>query len=713
MQLLELRLCQEHGEDTHGITLEIQEIWRNARLLWDLSAAGVEEAALTEKWSSVGAPSRSSRKSLVKKDAKLVLATRMCLELGTRRKAIGKSPVSSLHLPTPQSTARDSTRQVSSPLHSPSHAIPVSARIPPSQAFNSLHPMELWTVAVLAEMFGVSALSEAVMTHMHCMICKDPCGDKYSQQQKLSCLSLPTSLRIEELMEDERECVMLAQRLFIHLHKFKIPRESPLVNHTQPHHTKRIKEQRMKISESPYVSPSGHLIGSSAGESPVVAGSVPLPTTFHGGNSHSKLDIDSAKKSNVESPSYFRMEKEHKHRHKHKQKPYRGYNRHQSSSNSSSDSIISSASSENMITRQHPSHRMDNYSSYEGRVNSPDKRSEDPSLPTYTLSPTRGQVDQKRLHKSSHISPPYLQENSYDTIPYVSQSSPTPHPYSPYDKLVSPWRHSAQVDISQSPQVPPTRPLSTHLEQRTDQNMTLSELHNSPEGSGSKRHHHSPKRVKNREIGSSRSSGKTRSSQHKRASSGGAISNASGSDGSTSKTSGRRARDRGRGRSPFSRKVEMYDENGHRMQRGMKQIQGKGLSQSLDSSAWRNKSIKNNRSLSKTVNTHQDDEGFAMDGHNTERRHRPRHRSSSTSRSRSRSLSRGYHSTGTMDSDGAVDRNSHSVAFGRSVTQSRRGMGTKSEVSASESASYALSSSALRVMNDEATQRKSIDPSEG
>ena len=411
-QLLDLRLCQENGEDTRDIEQSIQDIWRNACLVWDLRGTG-EQEALSERWTGIAAR-RSSRKKQVKHDARLVLATRLCLEQGIRRGSPSPSP---------------SSRHRASPLHSPSHAVPVAPKISPQRAMRAAHAVEIWTAAVLAEMFGVSALCGAVMTHMHSLLCPDDCSELHRQQRPLSSVRLAAELRVESLMEDDRECQQLAQRLYIHFHKFHIPVEHSLQGEESPPGTARTTHRLAADSaaKTPLV-PSRHMA------SPASARRSPSPRGPH---------VNGAALS------------------RHHSSPSRP-TRHSPSSSPSSDSSGSGSSarytSSLSDTRTTPARRS---------IPSPRHKAEG----SIGLTPQKIDSHAVKSHHSGRTQHSLGKGNqpdvSLDTVPSLSHySPPSPHPYSPHET-------SVPYTDAPSPTLPVTRPLIAHAD---DKKLSLSDL---------------------------------------------------------------------------------------------------------------------------------------------------------------------------------------------------------------------------------------------
>jgi hypothetical protein len=789
---LELRLSQENGQDCYAIVNDIQEIWRNTRLLWDLSAVGEEEAALTKQWTAIGTWSYSSRKRLVKQDARLVLATRMCLEQGTRRRAsvskMSASPSESTsrmnspgvvtpssstqHLahthqqvqqqqqPNYTSTPNSGSRGThpKSPIHSPSHAIPVLARVSPARAIGTLHSMEIWTAAMLGEMFGVSMLSSAVMIYMHKAFCHKACGDKYVQRQKLSHLTLPISLRIEELMDDDREANQLAQRLYIHFHQFHIPTSVHAASSASQ------EDKHSELSRRSHLPTSQRQAAFSSEDSPVLRASAAIETPTHSNDSH--LSSRSVEESRYKDRSNSSRDKSHrdqetssgyegifytKHRSGHSSgrtgrgnvprnkrskarsadhpddeeiaasrdrliiggvspyssSPYPSRRNHpdrtppDSSNSTSSGDNTSDISSDEMFTRQYPSDhirysRVTSAERVAGNVYSPsstakgwaNNKSGEGSLHSDKFtpkSPTRSRHDGNEYHASSSSSRNHYQPDlSTDTAPLQSQTTPTPHPYSPCKTKQSEVRHGDSMQ--KSPHIPRTKSLPAHHEK--DRQMFMSELDRSPSYSGGGSSGVSSLQKERRE--SKRVSDDNKPSK-RRSSSGG--SSRGSSDGSRVKTS------LGRREGASLARVETYDENGHRIRRSRSRSRSKGRNQKKDRDKSRTSASRSQDSRSWKPNGDRDSRMSAIDRSRSRGRSKgpsdTRRKTNSSSpgsslgrsHSRSRSPGRGYHSTGTIDSDRdhynesryASDkpRNEREsegqfVAFGRRETQSTR-----------------------------------------
>lgn len=190
-ELLDLRICQESDQDPTDIVESIHLIWKNVLLLWNLEdSPGFDQ--LNDRWKDILSWERSTRKKQVKNDAKLVLATRLCLEQGKIR----KKP--------------NFANQKRSPLECLGH----------------FEPIHVWTVLVLAEYFRSLLISHAISCYIHQLLCPHECN--MASPSKLGTnLILPEQLYISEMIKTKKESIALAKRLLTHCHKYQISKIIP------------------------------------------------------------------------------------------------------------------------------------------------------------------------------------------------------------------------------------------------------------------------------------------------------------------------------------------------------------------------------------------------------------------------------------------------------------------------------------------------------
>lgn len=160
-------------------------------MLWSLdNSPGFRR--LDERWKDVLSWERSTRKKQVNNDAKLVLATRICLEQGELRK---KPPSANL-------------------------------KISPEQCLSHFEPIYVWSVMVLAEYFHCLLISHAVSCYIHRLLCPHECNNDGSPS-KSGTQILPEQLIVNEMIRTPRESSGFAKRILVHCHKYQISKIVP------------------------------------------------------------------------------------------------------------------------------------------------------------------------------------------------------------------------------------------------------------------------------------------------------------------------------------------------------------------------------------------------------------------------------------------------------------------------------------------------------
>jgi hypothetical protein len=192
IQLLELRSCQENHEDPSDIIESVHLIWKNVCLLWNLDDCP-GYGKISERWNGIVSWERSTRKKQVRNDAKLVLATRLCLEQGEIRK----------------------TKNI------------LSKKLLPLECLKLLDPLQIWTILLLSEYFRCLLITHSITCYAHLLLCPKECN--FESPTSFASLELPSQLIIPSLIRKKKDSSGIAKRLLIHCHKYQISRKIPKV----------------------------------------------------------------------------------------------------------------------------------------------------------------------------------------------------------------------------------------------------------------------------------------------------------------------------------------------------------------------------------------------------------------------------------------------------------------------------------------------------
>jgi hypothetical protein len=160
-------------------------------LLWNLDdCPGIGK--LSKRWNDIISWERSTRKKQVRNDAKLVLATRLCLEQGKIRKNNTSS---------------------------------TSKKLSPQECLELLEPLQIWSVLILAEYFRCLLITHSVACYIHLLLCPTECGFDSTSRNRSG--DLPEQLAITTLIRNKKDSSGLAKRLLGHCHKYQISRKIP------------------------------------------------------------------------------------------------------------------------------------------------------------------------------------------------------------------------------------------------------------------------------------------------------------------------------------------------------------------------------------------------------------------------------------------------------------------------------------------------------
>lgn len=185
-------------------------IWQNAKILWGIESNGDSTgAALSAKWESVVQWTKRTHKKQVKADAKLVLATRLCLE--------------------EQSKAQSSVHQRASFDTSPKYSIT------PQTMLNSINSLEFWCLTFLNEYCGASNIAHGFMLpFIHKLLCPQGCG-----------MGAPGNALTYRLNDQntfsKQDSMDIAKNLCVHFHKYKVatrPKEKALFVFQAPNNSR-------------------------------------------------------------------------------------------------------------------------------------------------------------------------------------------------------------------------------------------------------------------------------------------------------------------------------------------------------------------------------------------------------------------------------------------------------------------------------------------
>jgi hypothetical protein len=158
--------------------------------LWNLDdCPGIEK--LSRRWNEIVSWERSTRKKQVRNDAKLVLATRLCLEQGKIRKN------------------SSSTNQ----------------KLSPQECMELLEPLQLWSILILSEYFHCLLVTHSIACYIHLLLCPTECEFEFNSKQRSA--DLPEQLVITSLIRNKKDSSGLAKRLISHCHKYQISRKIP------------------------------------------------------------------------------------------------------------------------------------------------------------------------------------------------------------------------------------------------------------------------------------------------------------------------------------------------------------------------------------------------------------------------------------------------------------------------------------------------------
>jgi hypothetical protein len=167
-------------------------IWKNVCLLWKLEdCPGFEK--ISERWNQIVDWERSTRKKQVRNDAKLVLATRLCLEQGEIRKTKNLKP----------------------------------KKLLPHECLRLLDPLQIWTILILSEYFRCLLVTHSITCYAHLLLCPKECN--FESPSSISSIDLPAPLIIPSLTRKKKDSSGIAKRLLIHCHKYQISRQIPKV----------------------------------------------------------------------------------------------------------------------------------------------------------------------------------------------------------------------------------------------------------------------------------------------------------------------------------------------------------------------------------------------------------------------------------------------------------------------------------------------------
>jgi hypothetical protein len=165
-------------------------IWQNAKILWNIETHGDSAGAeLSSRWSGILRWNKSTHKKQVKSDAKLVLATRMCLE------------------EQGQFRAREA-----------GHSNPDIAEevMKPSMMFYSINSLELWCLTYLSEYCGARNIAHGyILPHIHKLLCPLECTVGASGAS----LAYPLN---DQNTFSKNDSIDISKNLRVHLHKYGV-----------------------------------------------------------------------------------------------------------------------------------------------------------------------------------------------------------------------------------------------------------------------------------------------------------------------------------------------------------------------------------------------------------------------------------------------------------------------------------------------------------
>ena len=223
LQLLELRLLQEQGSDCYEVESSIIAIWHNARILWKINpnddAAGGE---LSARWSNILQWNKSTHKKQVKSDAKLVLATRLCLE------EQGHNPPRDVKV---------------------KNSVSGAGFVRPQDVFEHLDSLELWCFAFLSEYYGSRHIfHDYLLPHLHKLLCPLECSAGYSAA------ALPYPLNDRSIFS-KNDSVDISKNLRVYIHNSYVLHQSHArISHNDP--TRAISEDHQQLTIKSTLSPS-------------------------------------------------------------------------------------------------------------------------------------------------------------------------------------------------------------------------------------------------------------------------------------------------------------------------------------------------------------------------------------------------------------------------------------------------------------------------
>lgn len=223
--MLELRLSQEQGVDSHSIEESLMAIWQNTQILWNIDpsdhAAG---ASLAVKWSRVVQWTKSSHKKQVRADAKLVLATRLYLEEHGQHGAKSRNNMNHTNFENKKSD---------------------NGSITPSAMLKSINSLEFWCLTFLTEYCGAKKISFFyLLPFIHKLLCPRECTVGFSDAP----LALPLN---DQNTFSKNDSIDIAKNLRVHLHKYGVninPQESNM-------HVHRLSKDRLDHTPS---TPNSH-----------------------------------------------------------------------------------------------------------------------------------------------------------------------------------------------------------------------------------------------------------------------------------------------------------------------------------------------------------------------------------------------------------------------------------------------------------------------
>ena len=184
-------------------------IWQNAKILWSIDSYGDSAgAALSEKWTNILQWSKSTHKKQVKSDAKLVLATRMCLE----------------------EQGQYSSRQPLTNNSLVSHTSEVI--MPPAKLLTSINSLEFWCLTFLSEFCGArNSAQDYLLPYIHKLLCPLECSAGMSG----AALAYPLN---DQHTFSKTDSIDISKNLRVHLHRYHVnicPQEVAMYVHSHPY----------------------------------------------------------------------------------------------------------------------------------------------------------------------------------------------------------------------------------------------------------------------------------------------------------------------------------------------------------------------------------------------------------------------------------------------------------------------------------------------